>query len=827
MWPFRKKDLPAAGMSSGRAEHSGRAWMSLPPIQRSMDAPDLTIAPKTFEDSLASRRPPQPFLGPLGHVLSESAPSGLVSGLISPAPGGSQPPPDRALLPLADLPAPAQSDFSVPRLSWPSTTTPAPVVSRMQEPGGEHVSVQPMPETRLTAAPSIDHPVLTLPAVPPASGEAPSTEATPAAETAPTEAMPATEQASLLGESPVETSVAAELEPPGQLLQAEDSLVELPLPQQPRPNVPSGPAGTGLPLQRATLPSSSESDPPAKAQPPTVSGDFIPPDPPTIPAVLPTLGPETSRRPAGLGPPLQAVPGRQAVQRSTGHEGGMATGSPPLSTPAQRTESGRPTADLRLQRSVTEPGSLQSPTHPAGPPGAPEPYPILPLPLSAGTTLGPGAGDHPRISTIVTSAARPSGESQSELPRIQSSSDSRDPSHSALPLASKATEGRSDAQPAGSPQDLGPAQLLRGAPQDSEFASSPLADLATTPESTVVPTLGLQPTLGVQRAGDDSIERRPSEAIGDSVSPELVLPSSTKDRRSPEIQAVPAAAPAVALPLVSSSPIRTSLQRRAVPEVSAGRGGGQPQPLALPVPTDVPTGRTVLQQGSFTAQRRGRFDLPAAPNRPGASALGSDWATVSAGPSSSPLWSAGFSPGSPAALTPPTQVPAWGFPGGGSPVQRLETAGANLPVQRPSPPGAPQEGGFVQRADEAGLAGFGPGPMAPQSVQRWPQPAPDPVPFATVQTFEPPPPGAPPVRPPGDVAVAAGIADGGSDGSVLFHPPSLQTAPDPAPPPSAGGSKSGDLDELARKLYPKMRPYLRKELWLDRERAGLIRDSVR
>lgn len=107
---------------------------------------------------------------------------------------------------------------------------------------------------------------------------------------------------------------------------------------------------------------------------------------------------------------------------------------------------------------------------------------------------------------------------------------------------------------------------------------------------------------------------------------------------------------------------------------------------------------------------------------------------------------------------------------------------------------------------------------------------------------------------PGDVALALGIADRGADGSVVFASPggtrhdgapaspppeppalpSVQRAEVPAPaaapaagPPAAGGAPSADLDELARKLYPKIRPFLKKELWLDRERAGLLTDSGR
>jgi hypothetical protein len=39
---------------------------------------------------------------------------------------------------------------------------------------------------------------------------------------------------------------------------------------------------------------------------------------------------------------------------------------------------------------------------------------------------------------------------------------------------------------------------------------------------------------------------------------------------------------------------------------------------------------------------------------------------------------------------------------------------------------------------------------------------------------------------------------------------------------SAPSGAAQDLDDLAQKLYPKLRPYLKKELWLDRERAGML-----
>lgn len=69
----------------------------------------------------------------------------------------------------------------------------------------------------------------------------------------------------------------------------------------------------------------------------------------------------------------------------------------------------------------------------------------------------------------------------------------------------------------------------------------------------------------------------------------------------------------------------------------------------------------------------------------------------------------------------------------------------------------------------------------------------------------------PPARPAGPVG----------EGSALQRAPG-----DPGMPPAASSSiaEPPDLDDLARRLYPKIRPYLRRELWLDRERAGRLTD---
>ncbi|MGB4892054.1 MAG: hypothetical protein WBP09_10340, partial [Propionicimonas sp.] len=53
-------------------------------------------------------------------------------------------------------------------------------------------------------------------------------------------------------------------------------------------------------------------------------------------------------------------------------------------------------------------------------------------------------------------------------------------------------------------------------------------------------------------------------------------------------------------------------------------------------------------------------------------------------------------------------------------------------------------------------------------------------------------------------------------------------APVPGGPGPAGGEGAGgtaaNLDEMARRLYEPLAARLREELWLDRERAGLMSD---
>ena len=46
-----------------------------------------------------------------------------------------------------------------------------------------------------------------------------------------------------------------------------------------------------------------------------------------------------------------------------------------------------------------------------------------------------------------------------------------------------------------------------------------------------------------------------------------------------------------------------------------------------------------------------------------------------------------------------------------------------------------------------------------------------------------------------------------------------------APAPAPAGTPPTDLDEMARRLYEPLSARLRAELWLDRERAGVMSDA--
>ena len=58
-------------------------------------------------------------------------------------------------------------------------------------------------------------------------------------------------------------------------------------------------------------------------------------------------------------------------------------------------------------------------------------------------------------------------------------------------------------------------------------------------------------------------------------------------------------------------------------------------------------------------------------------------------------------------------------------------------------------------------------------------------------------------------------------------PSVVQRATAPGPAPAAAGAGPTDVEELARRLFDPLAARLKAELWLDRERAGLVTDLRR
>ncbi|MDQ1569206.1 MAG: hypothetical protein QOF96_4086, partial [Actinomycetota bacterium] len=105
MWPFRRdrrpegREPPTPGGSAAVTAPSGE-WRRLPPVQRSVSGPALTLrAGGDFRRGLAGPHNPS-FVGSLGHHVSALAPSGTVQGLattIRPSSSAWQVPADLAL----------------------------------------------------------------------------------------------------------------------------------------------------------------------------------------------------------------------------------------------------------------------------------------------------------------------------------------------------------------------------------------------------------------------------------------------------------------------------------------------------------------------------------------------------------------------------------------------------------------------------------------------------------------------------------------------------------------------------------------------------------
>ncbi|WUH92737.1 hypothetical protein OG900_23255 [Streptomyces sp. NBC_00433] len=318
----------------------------------------------------------------------------------------------------------------------------------------------------------------------------------------------------------------------------------------------------------------------------------------------------------------------------------------------------------------------------------------------------------------------------------------------------------------------------------------------------------------------------------------------------------PVSRPAVdgraALPLAPGGPAVRSVQSAAVP--SAAPPVTVP-PAAEPVAGEADAGPPTVQRVGLLGERGLELRAAPTPREPERRAEEPPVVPVVWKRPGQPAQPAGGSADAPVQrlaeepATVPHFVPAAQGPGAVPLVQPVGTSGpgAASVAQRLGMPG-PGAATVAQRVGPPTVPGraSGAGSVAPPAAHGS-------LPFVQRlggQTVTPP--AAARTAGAGDLAVAAGIASRGADGSYVFAPPpapapTVQREPDPPAPeavpapapapqppeaapattaaPAAPQAPPENTDELVRRLLAPLTRLLRAELRLDRERAGMRLDS--
>jgi hypothetical protein len=815
-------------------------WDSLPPIDETIGQMEPTIWTDSFQRDLAVHQPPHPFLGPLGHAVSADAPSGIVGGLIAPVAQRTPVRPELTHRPAAGTRRSVQRR-SQPAIAWgaaepmPADPTPAeagpadpmPAEAEPAEAAGElgpgtgvetalpeptAVPVRPAnPDVRpLSSAGAIELPPLQLAAVPEPPGPE---EAMPAREDAGPDNSagaeePTAEPAPLIGGAPQPSRRAPE--PPTVQRRESNTPTASPPPielARPRPSAPAGKAAGGT----TALPGNPAAESPSSMPVQRTSPDPLQTDP--LQAVSAEAPPQAVSTGAPSGAP--SGPGEVAAASEVAYRGTLGT-TPPLD--GERAPTLPPPTRIGSLTSDGAPGVQRVPAQPAASPPPPgptlqrtsrplrksglgAPLPAVPQPASPPgpaswpSQVPPGHPLDERQATTPPPVAPAPVLAQRSVPPLLNEPGVVAPSQESdrsLGVAALEQPG----EPSGEPQVETPtkrvapvlAQRSIAAPvQPSEQAGQPRSEQAGEPP-TETPTNRVAPVLA-QRSLAGEIGRAQPE------SPDGELQRAT---------APPASAPALHRS-PEPGPPRTQVQRLAEPALQR-----EPEPHA-----------------------------PLLSVR--ASAPGARWKDQSSGKPQA---------GTERTESIPLELASQGVPDTGGVADRPILGIQPLPVSQLAAPPNPAEPQSL-RAAPVGLTN---GASRGRKETTTPPASPlAPTLIADRSTGHPPvfrePPTISRFADPASVALAAGIARAAPDGSIVFQPPAGEVVPppEPAPAPSlpvqraedqapstpavtasaapttpGAGTGSQDLDELARKLYPWIRPYLKKELWLDRERAGML-----
>ena len=812
------------------------AWQDLPAVQRTLE-PLSPVAPlDAFTNSLAAHQNPS-FLAPLGHGVNPDGPSGLVTGLASvrtgspvryaastalaePTPSRPRPAVQRRAITWSTTTA---ASLAEPAALEPVDTAPAQVYAGPDpEPATDDVAVADLSEVVTSASPA--GPI--SPALPTWAGPAPRTEPHPApsAEPGPVpsaeprpapSAEPHPVPTEHLASMPDQGSAVAEVvTPEAPAATPSDPQVAPLLGTAPTTAAPAAREGTGEPDPQ-------QAAPPAPLTPLPVSrlADE------TGTAAPPVGRPATEERPHGL---ARAQPGvqRPAIFASTP----AISASTPVPIVQRQlavvSEYRTRTAMLPPPFTVELPVIARTgsePTPAAVPPLSAEPPPsagLLSDGLPADGVAAPPASDPPPVTAT--------GFPSDELPTA--------------PAPGRHPAPASDTAPAaGSPtlEGFGP-ELAEPAAPLSGFAAH-ITALTNPPEHPA--QAGMAGSLApptVQRLAGRAAPQANPPALTDQVSgpiwtvthdPDLPMPADPpatsghgRDVSAPTDG--PSWAPGDTLPvaarLTASEPPPATPPPR--PRLAIGTAALVPHRPPLAVRSELSSAVApppAVQRVSFTgpgeASTVPRHEAPTAVQR---------MPTPASPPASPEVWRRTMSGDAPA-------IPALGTAGHAVrhldpiPLQRRSTSLPSIPSASPAatpvagPVGYPSAPPPITLPSTTGPARSFAAMFATASGEQPAAEAEEHPGYTTIQLqtdAEPaaagPPPGEPTTAPAAELPVETAA-------------PAPATAPAASPggaPPTAGAA-AAELDEMARRLFEPLSARLRAELWLDRERAGLVTDA--
>ena len=788
MWPFnrgrRNPESPQAPVSM----ESAPGWASLPALQRIIGPLQRTFKGERFEQNLASHRKPAEFLAPLGHLISDEGPQGLINGIATPTTGT-----ERAISPRSEPDRRVFPQRTVQRAVMPSAV-PSPTSRQSVEPATEHhteaqpgavddatesptnveasrdsedVSVvsreakpsqEPPPEGREPSLPSMEPPGVAAPDSGRRDQSAAPLLPAPISQRAPLLTSPPVTDVPVLQLRPVEPArPSLEVASPAKPNQAVERLTapsptESGDPIAPTESIasaatpPTGPASAFESREDNAIDASAEIQVERRIDPSPMERtevDHLDESETTLPSAnetSPTLGQRPEDRRPGLGPPL-TEPSPPRVQRSTGLPPD-AERSLQESVPLQRTPVESPVSP-RMWGTALE-GQLPSPSTPT----------TEPLPPSVQRSTGPPPGAERPFQASAPLQHTPTESNKTTIDPTSAPMESQNrrtlglgPPLQRQPTADSVQGGRTESHPPSrrsanqSPvlEDFS-GGFINAQRREAGFSSFESAGPAegsshVRPDGTLVAEAPSEPAEAVARF----------EAPTESKSGDLQVPPLPVQRVEERHIGVLAERPIASVQRIDGERPTPSVQRL---------------DAASPVPTS-----SSLSLRSGTGEHTSTFNAPIGRTTKAIS-LSSDQASDDRTPEEL-VWSS----------TPEPRQ----FSGGG-----LFRASEGFQAAAISHPSA-----------------SAPSPLVVSRMA---------VSAETASATE-----APAELSAPTIHAVANVPVG-----------SIQRAVEVGPPPAAeGASSDGNVDELANKLYDRIRSKLRAELRLDRERAGLVTDLRR